>query len=70
MRCVRLDYLQCFLVIRTMCTDTVWIIFHHHDLILDTEKYKNERYINLETVYPEAYSDPSQISAMEFFWQN
>ena len=38
-----------------MCVNTVWLVFQRQDLILDKEKkYQKERYINLETVYPEA----------------
>ena len=38
MRYARLDYLQCLLVIKTMFTNPVWLIFHRHNLILDKEK--------------------------------
>ena len=32
------------------------------------KKVKNERYITLEVVYPEAYSEPSRTSTLEFFF--
>ena len=36
MSCIRLAYLQCLmLIIKTMCTDHVWLIFDRHDLILE-----------------------------------
>ena len=35
----RLDYLQCLkLIIKTMCINPVWLIFHLHDLILEKER--------------------------------
>ena len=68
MRYARLEYLQCLLVIKTICANTVWLVFHRHYLILDKErKYKKEKYINLETVYLETYSESSRTPAMEFF---
>ena len=42
----RLDYLQCLkFVIKTVCINPVWLIFHRHDLILEKER---EIYNNLE----------------------
>ena len=49
-----------------MCSNPVWLIFHHHDLILEKD-IKIERLNNLETVYPEVYSEPSPIPAINPF---
>ena len=38
MRYARLEYLQCLLVIKTICSNTVWLVFHRRDLILDKER--------------------------------
>ena len=43
MRFARLDHLQCLLVIKTMCTNPVWLIFHRHDLILEKERKIQKR---------------------------
>ena len=57
----RLEFLQCLkLVIKTMCTSLVWLVFHRHYLILVKKKEKakkRKRYNNLEAVYPEAIKD-------------
>ena len=40
----RLDYLQCLmLIIKTMSTNPVWLIFHRHDLILEKERKKKKK---------------------------
>ena len=54
--CTGLDYLQ-FLkpIINAMCINSVSLIFHCYNLILEKEKKdekKRERYDNLEAVYP------------------
>ena len=38
MWCSRLNYLQCLLVVKTMRTNPVWLIFHRHDTILEKER--------------------------------
>ena len=41
MSCARLDYLQCLmLIIKTMSTNPVWLIFDRHELILEKERKK------------------------------
>ena len=39
MSCARLGYLQCLkLVIKKMCINPFWLIFHRQDLILKKER--------------------------------
>ena len=65
-------------IIKTMCINPVWLIFHPHDLILKKErkrcqkkkKRKKERYNNLEAVYADGYSEPSRASTMKLLLRN
>ena len=50
MSCARLDYLQCLkLIIKVMCTNLFWLIFHRHDLILEKEKNREKKEKNILT---------------------
>ena len=44
MSCARLEYLQCLKpIIKAMCINPVWLIFHRDDLILEKEGKRRKK---------------------------